>query len=557
MAKALLSNLNYRDGFRAQYYIPYLEQMTNGVLSELDLLGCKDSESIVFDLIQTITNELDNILLPSIIFEVRTKNDALEYGETSNERYASFFIDKKENKWSYDARNFLKKYQFIFESMEIYCQSTAESIKSCLKHLKQDSDNLCHAFSIRATLTELRQITLSGSDRHRNGQTVIFLSFENAKKLVYKNCDTNVDKTLGTFIQALQLPVPYDIQLRNVVFRGDYGWYEYIEHKECENEQQLKEYYIRAGSLMAALDVLNYCDGHCQNLIAGGLYPVILDGETVFHNFENKGRTLEEHSVMFTGLVSDPDKLEKYDKIESMSGFQAVGSMVTNFQPVVFNDHTTNIKLFFASTKESPDFTDQCTRGVEYMHLENAPCFNGQVYTVESFLEELLIGYDFTYNHIKNNSKDKLHQFWNELEKITSARIILRSTMFYLMLIRRLQQPHIAANELTARQYLTKYLNSHSPGLDPKVVKYEINDLLQLNVPYFMHQPRNKHLFSGNGDEYLDFFNRSAIEQIQENINNASDTYCSRQKEILRWAIKSKSNSTVHSKCYTHSFTNH
>jgi lantibiotic modifying enzyme len=190
------------------------------------------------------------------------------------------------------------------------------------------------------------------------------------------------------------------------------------------------------------------------------------------------------------------------------------------------------------------------------MHLENAPCLNGQAYTVESFLEELLIGYDFTYNHIKNNNRNILDQFLNELEKITSARIILRSTMFYIMLIRRLQQPLIAVNELMARGYLTKYLHSHSPGLDPNVVAYEINELLQLNVPYFMHQPQNKHLFSGNGDKYLDFFDRSAIEQIRENINNASDTHCCRQKEILRRVIKTKSNSVSHSKCYAHSSTN-
>jgi type 2 lantibiotic biosynthesis protein LanM len=556
MAKTLLVDLNYRDAFRAQYYIPYLEKMINDILFELNLLGCKDSKSIVLNLIQTIAYELDDILLPSVIFEIRTKNYVSEDGETPNDRYASFFIDKKEKKWSYDARNFAEKYQFIFESMKIYCESTAESIKSCLKHLKQDSDELCHTFSIRATLAELRQISLSGSDRHRNGQTVMFLTFKNAQKLVYKNCDANVDKTLETFIRTLQLPAPYNIKLRNVLFRGDYGWYEYIEHKECENEQQLKEYYIRAGSLMAALDLLNYCDGHCENLIACGSYPVILDYETVFHNFESKGRTLEERSVIFTGLVSDPDKLQKEDKIESMAGLQAAGSLVGNFQPVVFNDHTTNIKLFFACTKDSPDFIDQCTRGIEYMHLENAPCLNGQAYTVESFLEELLIGYDFTYNHIKNNNRNILDQFLNELEKITSARIILRSTMFYIMLIRRLQQPLIAVNELMARGYLTKYLHSHSPGLDPNVVAYEINELLQLNVPYFMHQPQNKHLFSGNGDKYLDFFDRSAIEQIRENINNASDTHCCRQKEILRRVIKTKSNSVSHSKCYAHSSTN-
>ncbi|CAF1542351.1 unnamed protein product, partial [Rotaria sordida] len=38
---------------------------------------------------------------------------------------------------------------------------------------------------------------------------------------------------------------------------------------------------------------------------------MILDCETVFHNFESKGRTLEERCVTFTGLVSDPDKLQK------------------------------------------------------------------------------------------------------------------------------------------------------------------------------------------------------------------------------------------------------
>ncbi|CAF4296406.1 unnamed protein product, partial [Adineta steineri] len=89
------------------------------------------------------------------------------------------------------------------------------------------------------------------------------------------------------------------------------------------------------------------------------------------------------------------------------------------------------------------------------------------------------------------------------------------------MLIRRLQQPQFSANQEVARQYLEGYLQLHSSNLNSQLAECEINELLQLNIPYFTHQPSCKDLFMGDNGKCANYFKYSAMEQIHWNIEHA------------------------------------
>ncbi|CUI18101.1 hypothetical protein PNK_p0047 (plasmid) [Candidatus Protochlamydia naegleriophila] len=45
--------------------------------------------------------------------------------------------------------------------------------------------------------------------------------------------------------------------------------------------------------------------------------------------------------------------------------------------------------------------------------------------------------------------------------------------------------------------------------------EYEINELLNLNIPYFYQIPGKKHLYNGNGQEYSNVFSETAVEIIE------------------------------------------
>ena len=321
---------------------------------------------------------------------------------------------------------------------------------------------------------------------------------------------------------------------------------------------EMRNYYKRSGSMLAVLDTLNYCDGHCENLIAHGEYPYLIDSETLFQNFTTEelevkiGSLEEERSILFTGLIDKPDHVEQCDRSKSYSASQAAGYIQQIFQPLIFNDHTDEIKLHFNQSENHTMVTESLTEPA-YANLQNAPCLDKQAYTIESFLDEFIEGYVHTYQHIKNHAAlflDTNNEFWYAIKMITSTREIVRTTLFYAMLIRRLQQPQFSVNQETARQYLEDYLRSYSSDLNLQLAEYEIKELLQLNIPYFTHRPNCKDLFIGDNETCANYFKYSAMEQIRSNIEHASNAYCNRQVAILRNVIKSNPIITPHCVCY-------
>ena len=74
------------------------------------------------------------------------------------------------------------------------------------------------------------------------------------------------------------LPVfktPRSLRLENGVFQ------EWIEQKRAENEDAISRFFFRAGFLSCVIFALGGSDFHCENVIAHGDCPVLVDVETV------------------------------------------------------------------------------------------------------------------------------------------------------------------------------------------------------------------------------------------------------------------------------------
>lgn len=56
---------------------------------------------------------------------------------------------------------------------------------------------------------------------------------------------------------------------------------EYAEQASCTTQQEVEDYYLRAGMLLCLLHVLGGTDMHNDNLVACGQHPILIDLETV------------------------------------------------------------------------------------------------------------------------------------------------------------------------------------------------------------------------------------------------------------------------------------
>lgn len=107
--------MKFRDSYRAQYYLAVLEReifKLHSIFQQTSFLD-RDFSSIVEEFSIELAEELDQILLPTVVYELHaSKQVGLLKGETSFERYCSFFLENQE--YTPAARDVVEKYPFLF-----------------------------------------------------------------------------------------------------------------------------------------------------------------------------------------------------------------------------------------------------------------------------------------------------------------------------------------------------------------------------------------------------------------------------------------------------------
>lgn len=120
-------------------------------------------------------------------------------------------------------------------------------------------------------------------DPHGRGRTVASVVFADGRRVVYKPRDMAVYGLFADVVRWLNERLP-GLALRSagIVRRPGYGWQECIEWRPLASSAA-KLFYRRQGALLAVLYVLHATDIHCENLIASGDDPVLVDVETLLH----------------------------------------------------------------------------------------------------------------------------------------------------------------------------------------------------------------------------------------------------------------------------------
>ena len=76
---------------------------------------------------------------------------------------------------------------------------------------------------------------------------------------------------------------PLHFRLLRVLERPDYGWVEFADNSECADDGDAQRYFQRAGMLLCLVYALGGTDFHCENLVASGEQPVLVDLKTILH----------------------------------------------------------------------------------------------------------------------------------------------------------------------------------------------------------------------------------------------------------------------------------
>lgn len=510
--------MEFIDGFRAQYYLRKL--LEGKVELERKLAKLKtiwptiEIEMITENICEQLAHQLDQAILPTIVHEIVKAGKLL--GKTPEERYQNFFLEN--NSWTERARKVPDKYPFLFEILGIITQSTLKNIDTMLARLVKDYVQIKkHLLSQQPG--KLTSIKFGISDRHTGGQQTTILSFESGENLIYKPVDLTPNLLLTEFVEFLDLPNPFDLKNPKVLNKEGYGWVEFVSPHPCKSLEEVSNFYRRAGALLAIADALNYCDGHMENLIASGGYPILIDPETLFHVFGEVDPSLGERSVLFTGLVEKPPENEE-DK-GFTAAFQAPSiNRYELLSPYAKHDHTDKIEVRY--------------RGFAPAGTSNSPIFNKTVQTPLRFIDEFVQGFQFVYRQItiKAQAWLKNKRWWDAVGKV-KARQLIRHTLYYELLLRRMQHPETGGSKELAINSSFDLLYSEYPELQI-ITEYEIKSLLKADIPFFYHFPNSPNLYDGNGKCYPNYFKKEAKQELQALFKSRSEKYLQRNIKILK-----------------------
>lgn len=266
-------------GFFRPLLLKYDDTIKNIINSKL----FKDSER-AFDLIYCqMLQSLVNRSFRVIVLEINlARQENILLGKDSEERY-TYFVKELLLDNNFLAKIY-NKYPELIRILDNYLENTTKYLKEILKNLNDEKNSLFMQMEINKDI-KLENIEFSHGDTHNGNKSVAKLIFENNFNLMYKPRSLEIEKGYKDLIDWLDNRIsgfkkPY---AANVYSNNNYGFMEFINNKECDNPEEISNFYFKMGELLAILYSLNSRDFHIENIIAFGENPVLVDLETLLH----------------------------------------------------------------------------------------------------------------------------------------------------------------------------------------------------------------------------------------------------------------------------------
>ncbi|PFX45996.1 type 2 lanthipeptide synthetase LanM family protein [Bacillus pseudomycoides] len=539
-------DIEYLDEFKNilfyTFYVPFFNYSLEIISNKLkgiheEKMSYITIETLKKNILSTVADRISGIGLKVLITEINmARTGDLLSGENEKERYDSFMNDFLQDK-EY-IQSLFNSYPVMVRLMVETVHSTVDAMFEIVYHYTEDRDQLIELFG--EDFNTLTSIDLGAGDTHQNGRTVAMLNFTNKGKLVYKPRSLKTDELFNellTWINKKGFKKP--LKNLTVLSRDEYGYQEFITGSECNTLQEVENFYYRQGGYIALFYILNSTDFHHENIIADGEYPIFIDLETLFSNTIEFNNKLTDNKSAFMKLSLDikdsvfqslmlpakfsDDPLINYDLSGlGVSGELEVEPSAVNALDNIYSDQIKMVK-----------------QTVKLQEFNNTPRIKQKKTSASEHVQEIINGFTDMYKLILNNKKEftlengPLYSFQE-----TFARQVFRATEAYSRFVSASIHPEYLKNGVD-RESLFYYL-WHGINLQPKfsrIAKYEVQDLLRTDIPYFTFKVGSTSLFSADKIEIKDFFDKTSIDIIKEKLNKLSNADHDRQVEFIKLSL--------------------
>ncbi|MEU8199579.1 type 2 lanthipeptide synthetase LanM family protein [Streptosporangium sp. NPDC049046] len=377
-----------------------------------------------------------------------------------------------------------------------------------------------------------------GGDTHQGGRAVSVLTFETGAQVIYKPRPQAVHRHFNDALAWLNERVAgLDLIRLAVLDRGPYGWVEFAPHLPCQDRQEVARYYHRLGALLAMLHALDGADFHCENLIACGDQPVLVDLEALLHPLV-PGAGIER-------LMGDPAALALESSV-SRSGL--LPELMVGENGVIDLSGMGGDKDVMLPMK-TPTWTGQGTDEMRLVreHLvfpgvRNRPRLGEDAADPADHLDDLLAGFGRGYEAIVADAPAlvRLMTTFSDDE----VRVVPRATRTYAKLMMESTHPDVLRHGLDRDRVLDHlWAITRGDRTRERLIAYEAEDLWAGDIPIFTTRPGSRDLWTSGGVRIPDILPEASLSRAVRKVLGMGPVDRARQEWVIRAAMVTRDRS--------------
>ncbi|MDR0614385.1 MAG: type 2 lantipeptide synthetase LanM [Lactobacillales bacterium] len=507
--------------------LPFIEYVKRKIqslnLADSDIeLDSKVQEVFLHNYVTVILQILSKVLV--IELEIYKKNHP-KAAENSDQYFKNFLMYTFANQESYF--QFFSKYAVCTRQISTRTKFALDNYFQFINALKESQVELKELLSVSKLC--IQEVHLSAGDSHEQGKSVSIIKISD-KKVVYKPKNLEVTESFGKLVDWFnQHSSLLDLKVPKGIYCKQYSFCEFISYDSCQTEVEVANFYRRMGYLVAISYVFAMNDLHLENVIAHGEYPVIIDGETIFHN--TKKVDFEDHAfakvkvaqvkntVMESGLL--PKSLEISDDFGNQIDLSGISGGI----------HDAKVKSLQAVNVNKADFHFEEKEMIRSKG-ENIPKLKAHKVDYLEYRLEIIQGFKEAI-HFLEQEKETLLDEKGPLAcfKGNKVRILLKGTQRYASILGFSNHPNYTQEMF----YLEKLFENiwAYPHSDKRVVMSEIQDLLVGDVPIFYSYVDSTNLEDSLGRVIENFYSNFGIERARKRIANLNEKEIERQLDFL------------------------
>ena len=485
-----------------------------------------------FDVFRAMADPL-SILLPS----------SPEGSAAPSRRVYSLWVDRMLNGGLLDLfRSYPVLARLLVTGVENWIASACEF----LSRLECDLPVLAASFNDGRSLGDVAALRTGLSDPHHGARSVIGVEFACGVKVLYKPKDLGAHEAWQNLLSWLnQHGPPEALKTLRVVNRGTHGWVEHAEHVPCETVEQARLYYRRAGMLLCLVYGLKGTDCHCENVLACGEHPVLIDTETLVRprfvrtdeaehgtGADALARDEMRDSVLATSLLPRWRAGQAGRSLDS-SGLGAEQNQDTGLRALVWENVNTNrMRPAYRDAIVQPD-TNELT-------------IDARPLTPKWFETQIIDGFDGVFRCL-TDCRDHLLDGTGPLAAFggKTVRLILRDTVVYGRCLRRLLHPEFlrdGADRSIEIERLTQALiplDADEPAPQTwAVYEAERRAMERLDIPLFTANSSATHLAADGETVAENVFREPGFERVAAGLRSLCEGDLTRQINYIRSALE-------------------